>query len=552
MKLITLLLIFLFFLGNCQEKKDDTMDKLLQLILLNQIVNAPSCKTGISVSGGSDPFYSDQWHLNNTGTTSNSVSGEDAKVQSPWSSGNYGQGVTVAVVDDGIETLHEDLCGNVSGTISGYNYRSSSNDPNHYYSSSGHGTSVSGVIAALDSNNLGLRGAAPRAGLVGYNLLETNTIPSTNIADAMTRNKASIFISNNSWGATDNTGKYSDSFASSLWKTAIEDGYTNGRNSKGIVYLWAAGNGANPYYFRNSSLKYDNSNLDGQANFHGVLSICGIGNDGKKAFYSEEGANLWVCGHTQGNTTSAMTTAISTTDPSGDRGSNTSSSSSSNYTNRNYRNDFNGTSSATPLVAGVVALIMKAYPDFTWRDVREVLAKGARKNDSTDSDWTTNTAGYNINHKYGFGAASAEGALSSAASHTQISSPYTSCETASSGDVTINNNATTSTGNLSGSSCSGMVGKIEFVEISFTTNSSNMGKTKVVLKRNGGTQSVLNENHNCENSCDNYSSSSTTLRYGSARHLGEDPNTNWTVEVTNTTGTAFTISTKLKFYGRAN
>ena len=48
--------------------------------------------------------------------------------------------------------------------------------------------------------------------------------------------------------------------------------------------------------------------------------------------------------------------------------------------------------------------MLQANPNLTWRDVKYILAQTAKKTDPTDADWTTNAAGYHINHKYGFGA----------------------------------------------------------------------------------------------------------------------------------------------------
>ena len=58
----------------------------------------------------------------------------------------------------------------------------------------------------------------------------------------------------------------------------------------------------------------------------------------------------------------------------------------------NYTHIMNGTSAATPMVAGVAALILEANPALTWREVRYILATTARKNDPADSGWQTNGA----------------------------------------------------------------------------------------------------------------------------------------------------------------
>jgi proprotein convertase subtilisin/kexin type 2 len=541
------MIIFIFLYGiNCQTKKDTSLDDLAKLLILNSLLN-PTCKYG-TVSDGTDPLFSSQWHLSQ-------ASGYDAGVITPWNDGILGEGVTVAVVDDGMETGHEDLCGNISA-VKSYNYLKNSLDPGHYYLDSGHGTSVAGIIAAQSNNNVGLRGASPKAKLTARNILELTTIGSSVIADAMTRDIASIYISNNSWGASDGTGLYSDEFASSLWQSAIESGITSGRNGLGTIYTWAAGNGAT----NSINQIVDNSNYDGQANFHGVLSICGVGSDDKKAFYSENGANLWVCSHTMGDDF----LGISTTDRSGESGGNNSTR-TTNFSNRSYRNDFNGTSSSAPLAAGVIALLMSKYPDLSWRDVREILAFSARKNDSSDTDWTTNGANLNINHKYGFGTIHANDAIQKASTWSKITNPYLSIDSDTISNQSITSGGTTTT---TITSTSNQITKIEFIDVYFTTSFTQMGKIKITLTHssipansNGltSTESILMEPHSCYTSsgntisnCSSFSSSSSAIRFGTARHLQESTTGSWTLTVVNSGTATGTYSVKLKFRGRVN
>ncbi len=517
------LLLSLISSHACVKKKDTSTDDLVKLILLGAILNPP-CKYG-TFQGGNDPLYSFQWHLNQGNSN-------DAGVEVPWSQGITGQGITVSIVDDGLETKHEDLCGNIS-SVKSINFLKNSNDPDHYYLESGHGTSVAGVIAATMNNTIGLRGAAPSAKLTARNILELSAVSSSIVAEAMSMDTSGIHISNNSWGAPDGTGLYSDVFASSAWKSAIETGISVGRGGLGTIYTWAAGNGG--------SSEVDNSNLDGQANFHGVLAICGVGKNGVRAYYSEQGANLWVCAHTMGNDG----IGISTTDRMGDRGGNNLTK-SSNYSDRSYRNDFNGTSSAAPLAAGVIALLLSKYPNLNWRDVREILAESAIQNDPGDTDWTTNGSGLFINHKYGFGTIHAQRALERASSWTLISSskPYISEEqNLTSLSLTLNSTS---------------INYIEYIDVYFTTNSPDLGKLKVELEHTYNsktTKSILLNPHNCYTSsgnnasCENFSSSANIIRLGVSRHLGETALGNWNLNITNGSGTH---SAKLIFRGRTS
>ena len=93
----------------------------------------------------------------------------------------------------------------------------------------------------------------------------------------------------------------------------------------------------------------------------------------------------------------------------------------------NYTSTFNGTSSAAPTVAGGIAVLLGAYPDLTWRDVKHIMANSARKNDIGRSysrngliqyDWITNAAGYSHHYWYGFGAFDLGSAMNFASNYT--------------------------------------------------------------------------------------------------------------------------------------
>ena len=106
----------------------------------------------------SDPLYACQWHLD-------SQHEGNVNVESVWEEDIKGEGVNVAVVDDGMYYSHEDLNENVNTTLN-HDY-TGGNDI--YTPFEHHGTHVAGLIAARD-NDIGVRGVAPRATVYGYNL----------------------------------------------------------------------------------------------------------------------------------------------------------------------------------------------------------------------------------------------------------------------------------------------------------------------------------------------------------------------------------------------
>jgi kexin len=435
-----------------------------------------------------DPLYVDQWHLNNTGQP-----GEDINVEPVWtactgSNTCRGEGVRIAVVDDGLEIAHEDLFANVATGLS-YNYVTGSTDPTNdpRDTASGHGTNVSGIVAARDLNDLGVRGVAPRANLVGYNLLQTQI--SSNEADAMTRNAVAVYVNTNSWGAPDGYGTLSPSDV--LWQTAIDYGLANGRGGRGIVYTWAAGNGGDATF---NGGPVDNSNYDGQANFRGVMAVGAVNDQGIKSSYSERGANLWVSAP---GGEFCDTHTITTTDRTGALGDNPSLG-YIDYTDLNYTRCMNGTSSSTPMVAGVAALVLQANPNLGWRDVRVILAKTARQNDSSSVEWAVNGAGLHFNPNYGFGVVDAYAAVTSAMTWTNLPPEKTPYTKALISNLPIPDNL--ATGVTSSMAVTGSnITNIEFVEITFSAaDHTYTVDLEITLTSPAGTNSLLAETHLCE------------------------------------------------------
>ncbi len=476
-----------------------------------------------------DPLYSDQWHLKNRGQAGNDKKhgtvGEDINVEPVWNSciddSCRGEGVRIVVVDDGLEIGHEDLRDNIVAGKS-YNYINGGANPSALPSlllsdDDRHGTSVAGIIAARDLNDVGVRGVAPRAELVGYNLLQAQTL--ANVSDAMTRDAAQNHVSNNSWGVPDGTGRPTDSDV--IWRTAIDTGHRTGRGGRGTVYVFPAGNG----YFGVISDKLvlsDNSNYDGYANYRGVVAVGSVTHSGKPSFYSEQGANLLVSA--PGGET-CETHAIVTTDSTGSGGYN-SGLSDNDYDNSNYTACFRATSAAAPMVSGVVALVLQANPNLGWRDVHAILARSARKNDPLQSDWKTNGAGLHVNHNYGFGVVDAEAAVLLAKNWINLSPEKKFSTSLERVDKKIGDNDGSSVDSILNVASSGIT-NIEFVEIRFSADDHPyLGDLEIVLvNQSTGTTSRLAEKHVCEShEC---GQPYKNWRFGSTRHLGESADGDW-------------------------
>ena len=283
-----------------------------------------------------DPQITDQWHLNNTGQDQGTV-GIDANVLPAWGAGYTGKDITICIVDDGVQHAHEDLSTNYRPTLS-YDFNDSDTDPTGV-DGDNHGTSCAGVAAATGNNAIGVAGVAYEADLSAVRLIASGFTAST-AAMAVSYRQDSNYIFSNSWGPKDN-GLYHQ--ISSIILDAIQEGSTNGRNGLGSIYTWAAGNG------RNAN---DNTNYDPYVNSIYTIGVGAHGNTGVYSWYSEPGASMMISAPSSGGAL-----GITTTDRIGNEG----------YNNSNYTNNFGGTSSATPLVSGVVALMLEANPNLTWR-----------------------------------------------------------------------------------------------------------------------------------------------------------------------------------------
>lgn len=303
---------------------------------------------------------------------------------------------------------------------------------------------------------------------------------------SLTENK-SVFVSNNSWGSEDGSGNYQR--APNSFYTAIESGIANNRDGKGTIYVWAAGNGAGTLG-EPVGTEVDNSNYDGYTNHYGVISVAGALNTGVRAAFSEKGANLWLTAYTGKD--GSNDTGITTTDNLGANsewgynpgGGNSSypDTSSFNYTNHKYTSTFNGTSAAAPMVTGVVSLLLEKYPNFTWRDVKKILALSAKKTDPSDTSWVTTSPGVDFSTVYGFGTVDAEKTLQTAASWTTVGGSASLKTWSAEGTISlaIDQSGSFSTQSIPVSS-SGIT-KIESIKLVLTSDHLNPGEIRIQIQ----------------------------------------------------------------------
>ena len=449
-----------------------------------------------------DEDFNDQWHLRNTGQTSG-TSGEDANVTSVWNS-YTGTGIIISVVDDGLDKDHPDISPNYSPTHS-YDWCNSDSDPTPT-SNNGHGTAAGGVAAAAGDNSIHVSGAAYNATLGGSTLIACWSGDSLE-ANALSFLNDEIDIYTNSWGPSDNGQTLSA--PGPLMLAAFEEDAYQGRNGLGNIITWAAGNGLT---------SDDNANYDGWANSRFTIAVSAITHYGEQSYYSEPGANILIAAHSNGDGEAITTTDIHDNPDI--------SSDDAGYDNGNVTNSFGGTSSATPLAAGVIALILEANENITWRDLQHILVNSARKNDPNDSSWEINDAGHDVSHKYGFGAIDAGLAVSLAENWTNVDNeinqtfgPYnpsfdipTSSNTWSEFDVQVNEDIS-----------------LESIDIIVDIDHPDRGDLDIVLESPNGTQSWLAEEHN-----DGGNDYSNWL-FNTVHHWDESSLGTWTLKIRDTT-----------------
>lgn len=509
-----------------------------------------------------DPLLANQWHLNNTGQAGSS--GNDVNVLPAWQSAT-GEGVVIGIVDDGLQYTHPDLHPNYRPDLS-FDFDDNDNDPSpetieidellpedvallppELVANKSfllpHGTSVAGVAAAAGNNGEGVTGVAPNASIAGLKLsspiLEGQNPEAEadeQIAKALSYKNQEIDIYNNSWGS-DGTGTLEG--MGPLTLAAIENGVTKGRGGLGNIYVWAAGNG----------LKGDdNVSYAGFTNSRYTIAISAIDANGKQAAYSEPGAPILVTTYSNASFTDAQT-GITTTDLQGNDLSTGGYSAlegllgGNNLDKKgNYTSIFGGTSSASPLASGVIALMLEANPNLSWRDVQHILVETATQNDPSDSDWTKNGAGRLVNHKYGFGAIDASAAVDAANIWNPVAPEVSTTAKINVGTEIPDNDAQ----GLSSALTIDEALEVESVELSLDAEHSFRGDLEVTLTSPDGTESVLAEQRN--DAYDNYNNWTFT----SVRHWGESSLGDWTVTVADKEGNDITgvwNSAQLKIYG---
>lgn len=339
-----------------------------------------------------DPLYPQQWYLNHTGGLL-LAGGSHIDAEKAWDITRGNRSIVVAIADDAIDLNHPDFQG-TGKIVAPKDFKDKDFLPLPASSTESHGTACAG-LAIAEENGVGIVGVAPGCALMPIRtsgFLDDSTIEE--LFDWVIRHNASVISC--SWGAA------TVYFPLSLRQRAVlTRAATEGRQGKGCVIVFAAGNANRPISgtifernWSNELLRGPTNWLSGFAIHPDVIAVSASTSLSKKAVYSNWGTNISVCAPSNNappgmwfENTGYISTApavsgstpglgILTTTLVGTAGDETG----------NYVSNFGGTSSATPVVAGVAALVLSANPDLTAQDVRRILQNTADKIVDRDPD----------------------------------------------------------------------------------------------------------------------------------------------------------------------
>ena len=355
-----------------------------------RIVGAPNDPLYAPGVAGDGP-ETGQWYLR-------APSGEvqsSLNVEAAWAVTTGSPGVVVAAVDTGVRYEHPDLLSVAAGghLLPGYDMisdpasandgdgrDSDASDPGDWLtwselsrpgsslfrcttspsSSSWHGTQVSGLVAALTDNGIGMAGVAPGVRVLPVRVLgkcggyDSDIIAGLRWAAGLSVPEVPV---NPDPARVINLSLGGDGVCSAAYQEAVDEA-----TAAGTVIVASAGNSSG-------------HTVASPANCRGVIAVAGLRHAGTKVGFSSLGPEVAI-GAPGGNCVNTAPNAaclfpILTTTDSGE----------SVPVGSSYTDSYNasvGTSFSAPLVAGVAALALSLHPELTPREVRDLLRATAR------------------------------------------------------------------------------------------------------------------------------------------------------------------------------
>jgi subtilisin family serine protease len=330
-----------------------------------------------------------QWHL------------AIVRARQAWGA-TLGKGITAAVLDDGVDVGHPNLKDNIRRKpdpsepkdLFGRDFFVGEDAPDHFdprpkrfqspfdqmTGNDIHGTPCAGVIAASGKVS-GVLGVAPEARILAVKVFHADDLATeSRVANAIRYASRFADILSCSWSGP----------ASPDIESALEEA-GGGRGGKGCPVFCATGND-----FAKS--------VSFPARSRFAIGVGASTDKERRAEYSNRGTEVSVVAPSSGGTKSVFTTDVGTPG----RGFNIGTAAAGGADGL-HTDSFGGTSSATPLVAGIAALILAANPKLTRDEVRDILQQTAVKIGPKNS---YNAKGHS--KEFGFGRVNAEAAVARA------------------------------------------------------------------------------------------------------------------------------------------
>ena len=292
-----------------------------------------------------EPYYYQQWYLdiNDTFYNENNIE-RDANIHGGNSLQKYtGKGVTIAIIDDGLDVAHEEINTSIIAT---YDINTGTSNVSQDSSHAHHGTAVTGIIAA-DINARGITGLANDSQIIFLkykeDMSDSETIELFNKADELGAD-----IINCSWGTYN---------VSQAVKETIQDLAHNGRGGKGTIIVFSVGNG-------NRDMGNDESAIPE------VVAVGATDRDNTRAIYSDYGRELDIMAP------GGYEVGIATIDPIGENGMGVIDV---DYLLANDPNAFIGNSASAPIITGAIALMLEKNNNLTRIEIDETLKNTSDK-----------------------------------------------------------------------------------------------------------------------------------------------------------------------------
>ncbi len=318
-----------------------------------------------------DPELGAQWHLDNADDVG------DIDANAAWALTTGDPSIVIGIFDTGTDLDHPDLVTNIVGGFDAADADDvadaecgGSQDgagpagscPRDRPFRESHGTAVAGLSAARGANDVNGAGVCPDCALYPVRLIaESGGLRSLGNAETFRRAAdAGLSVINNSWGP--NLSRFFP--LSQAEREAFDYVTRDARDGRGVVVLFAAGNDyftpadANPY-----------------ASYPDNVTVSASTRKDDFACYSDYGDVVAIAAPSQGCFDGEP--GIATTDFQGPEG----------YSASEFTNGFGGTSAASPIAAGLAALVLSANPTLTAQQVKLVLQMSADKVVADKNPW---------------------------------------------------------------------------------------------------------------------------------------------------------------------